>query len=62
MNTLLGLAFDFSWEMRLDESEEGQVEIVQDVSVHRGFRPGEFPRRLTAHEWIQRMHPDNIRD
>ena len=45
-DTLLSLAFDVSWEMRLEGSQEIKILILQDLGVHLGFRPGEFPRTL----------------
>ena len=50
LRTLLTLAFDVSWEMRLEGSGEGRIRLLQDASINLGYRPGEVPRSFTARE------------
>ena len=61
LRTLLTLAFDVSWEARLEGPGVGRLHVLQDLSAELGFPPGEIPRTLTAREWIARIHPDDIR-
>src|SRR5688572_24301039 len=59
LRILLGVAFDYSWEMTLEGDGNLLVHVLQDPSADLGLSPGEFRRTLTAREWIQMMDRDD---
>ena len=59
LRILLGLAFDYAWEMTLEGDGNLRVHMLQDPSADLGLSPGEFRRTFTAREWIQRMERDD---
>ena len=59
LRILLGVAFDYSWEMTLEGDGNLLVHVLQDPSTDLGLSPGEFQRTLTAREWIERMDRDD---
>ena len=51
LRALLGVAFDVCWEVtREADGTDSRIRLLQDLSGHLGFRPGEFPRSFTARE------------
>ena len=59
LRILLGVAFDYAWEMTLEGEDNLLVQMLQDPSADLGLPPGEFRRTFTAREWIQRMDRDD---
>ena len=59
LRILLGVAFDYAWEMTLEGEDNLLVHMLQDPSVDLGLPPGEFRRTFTAREWIAGMDRDD---
>ena len=60
LRILLGVAFDYSWEMTPKGEDDLQIHMLQDPSADLGLPLGEFRRTFTAREWLQQMHPDDV--
>jgi formate hydrogenlyase transcriptional activator len=55
LRVLLGVAFDYAWEMALEGPDRLLVHMLQDPSADLGLLPGEFRRTFDVREWSQRI-------